>query len=293
MNKIVFGISSVTLYLISLLPFWLVYLFADLLFVVLYYLVHYRRDVVSANLANAFPEKTDRERKNIGRKYYRHLADMILESVKMLSISRRSIKKRFRLNNVDEISRYFTEGRSVLVATGHYANWEWGTLIITSTIKENVIVIYKPLSDKRFEALINRMRSRFGAVMVAMKQTLRKIAEYRSQLTLSVFVSDQTPAYDDSYYFTRFLNQPTAVFLGIEKISKLTDKPVLFCHINKYKRGFYEATFKTLAANPAGTAEHEITEAHTHELETIIRQRPELWLWSHRRWKFKPEDART
>lgn len=245
--------------------------------------------MVQTNLAHAFPEKSTAERVKIEQKYFRYLADMILESVKMISISTKSIKKRFRLNNLDEITRHFDNGRSVLVATGHYSNWEWGTLIISLSIKQKILVIYKPLSDKRFEGLVNRMRSRFGAVMVAMKQTLRKISEYRSELSLSVFVSDQTPAYDDSYYFTTFLNQQTAVFTGIEKIAKMTDRPVLFCHINRLRRGYYEATFKTISEQPTLITEHEITEAHTHELEQVIRKRPELWLWSHRRWKFKPE----
>jgi KDO2-lipid IV(A) lauroyltransferase len=125
-----------------------------------------------------------------------------------------------------------------------------------------------------------------------MRLTLRKMIELKNTTFLSVFVSDQTPVAGETQYFIPFLNQPTAVFLGIEKIAKATNYPVVYCHINRIKRGYYEATFKTLSANPKTTAEHEITALHIRELERIIQQRPELWLWSHKRWKFRPEDLK-
>jgi KDO2-lipid IV(A) lauroyltransferase len=279
------------LYLFSLLPFPVLYLLSDLLFLVLYYLVAYRRDVVAANLQNAFPEKNAVERDEIGRKFYRFLSDQLLESFKMRTLSRKELKRRFTLNNIEEVQQHFARGKGVIAATGHYANWEWGALILTATLTEPVIIVYKPIRDKIFEAMVNSMRSRFGAIMVSMKNTLRKIVEYRNQPFFAVLVSDQTPVAHETQYFTTFLSQPTAVFLGVEKLARMSANPVVFCHIDQPKRGHYNCTFTTLTDDPAATSEYAITEMHTRKLEEIIRHRPELWLWSHKRWKFKPSTA--
>lgn len=288
MKKGLFLGASIILHLLSLLPFGILYLLADIAYIVLYHIMHYRKQVVDNNLRNAFPEKSETERKAIAKKFYRFLADQVVESIKMLSITERTIKKRFRLNNVNELERHFKNNKSIIAATGHYGNWEWGSLIITATIKEPVLVVYKPLTDKNYESLVNKMRSKFGALLVPMKLTLRKIIALKGQNYLAVLVTDQTPVKDEAQFFTIFLNQPTAVFLGVEKLAKLGNHAVVYCHINRYKRGYYECTFKTLFNQPANTAEGEITIGHTQELDRIIREKPELWLWSHRRWKFSP-----
>ncbi|TZF83827.1 lysophospholipid acyltransferase family protein [Pedobacter sp. BS3] len=290
MRKSLSGIISFFLYLASLLPFRALYVLADITYVLIYYIVGYRRQVVKINLQNAFPEKSVAERKAIEKKFYRFLSDQAFEILKMRSVSPACIKKRFVLNNLDELRQHLDAGRAVIGATGHYANWEWGTLIISLAIDNPIIVVYKPIQNQGFETYMNRMRARFGAHLVAMKRTLRKIVEFKGQPFLALLVSDQTPVQGETQYYTRFLNQPTAVFLGVEKIARLNNSPVVFCHIDRLKRGYYNCTFKTLVADSAQTAPHEITELHTRELERIIRQKPELWLWSHRRWKFKPKE---
>lgn len=282
------GVTTIFLNFLAFLPFKLLYLFSDFLYLVLYYLPGYRQKVVETNLKNSFPDKSDTEIKLISKKYYHFLADMTVESVKMLNISADTIRKRFRLNNPEEIQRHLKRGKAVIAVTGHYGNWEWGSLILSASIQEPVLIVYKPLTNKTFEQRLNRMRSKFGAILVPMKNTLRKIVELKNKPFVTVLVSDQTPARSEAHYFTEFLNQPTAVFLGIEKISKLTDGPVVYCHINRYKRGFYECTFQTLFDHPTQTRDKEITEAHTKVLNQIIQQKPELWLWSHKRWKLKP-----
>ncbi len=289
-KKSLFGLTACFLYLFSLLPFWVLYAFADVIFFLLFYVVGYRRKVISSNLANAFPQKSALERLVIEKKYYAFLADLVVETMKMNSMSEKSVRKRCVFNNPEEVQRHFDNGKSVLLATGHYGNWEWGTLILALSFKEKFLVIYKPLSDKYFGDFMNKMRSRFGAVMVAMKFTLRKIIELKNEKYMIAFASDQTPAPVEAQYFTTFLNQPTAIFLGLEKIAKMTNNPVVFCYTNRLKRGYYEGTFKTLIENPKDYKEYEITNIHTQELEQIINKRPELWLWSHKRWKFKPED---
>lgn len=290
MDKSRFELTIFLSSLISKLPFRLLYLLADLLFLVLFYVLRYRRKVTQNNLCNAFPEKSPSERDLIERKYYRFLADMIMESFKMNSMSEETVRRRCRMNNPEEINRHYKDGRGVLLATGHYANWEWGNLSLSLASDETFYVIYKPLTNKSFEVFLNKMRSRFGAVMVPMKLTMRKIIELKNQKYMFGFASDQTPTRHESQYFTSFLNQPTAVFLGLEKIAKTTGNPIVFCHINRLKRGYYEYTFETIVSDPKNTAEYEITDLHTRKLEQIIRQKPELWLWSHKRWKFSPQD---
>lgn len=290
MSKFIFTLVAFFLKIISLLPFWLLYLISDLLYFFLYYIFKYRRKVVQTNLANAFPEKSQDERKGIEKRFYSFLADMMLESIKSISISPKELKKRYKFENLEVITKYLENGRSVIAVSGHYGNWEWGPLSIPSEFKNDVLVVYKPLSDKKFDFKINSIRSRFGAIMVSMKMTLRKVAEYKNIPHVLVLVGDQTPTREESQYFTTFLNQPTAVFLGIEKIAIKANNPIIYFTIKRIKRGYYKSVVKPLVEFPKNTKEYEITNAHTLELENLIREKPEYWLWSHRRWKFKPED---
>ena len=293
MNLVFFKIISVLLFLLSLLPFWILYLFSDILYFLLFHIIKYRRKVVELNLKNSFPEKTVADRLDIEKKFYKHLSDLILESIKTLSISPKSMKKRFVFSNLNELTKYFEQGKSVIAVSGHYGNWEWGPLATAYELKEKVLVVYKPLSDKRFDNLINKMRSRFGAILVPMKHTLRKIIEYNTQPHVLVLVGDQTPPREESQYFINFLNQPTAIFLGVEKIAVRTNKPVIYFSINKTKRGYYECLIKPLVEIPDQTKEYEITNIHTQVLENIIRKNPEYWLWSHKRWKFSPDNLKA
>lgn len=278
------------LYLLSLLPFTFLYLISDLLFVILYYIVGYRRKVVEENLKNSFPEKTDEERKNIERKYYKYMADLMVETIKSISMSEKQVKKRMVATNPELMHEYFSKGKSILAAAGHYCNWEMASLSFGFLTDKRRIIVYKPQSNAIFTDFFNRTRSRFGATMVAMKQTLRKMIEYKNELSFSVLVADQTPAVNDINYFTTFLNQPTAVFLGIEKLTKVLDCVVIFYRIDLVKRGYYTYTFVPLVEEPKLAKPYEITEAHVRYLESLIREKPEYWLWSHRRWKVKPED---
>jgi KDO2-lipid IV(A) lauroyltransferase len=293
MNLVFFKIISVLLYLISLLPFRILYLLSDILYLLLFHVVKYRRKVVKQNLKNSFPEKSVADRLEIEKRFYKHLSDLIFESIKTISISPKSLKKRFVFSNLTELTKYFEKGKSVIAVSGHYGNWEWGPLATAYELKEKVLVVYKPLSDNRFEKLINTMRSRFGAILVPMKHTLRKIIEYNSEPHVLVLIGDQTPPREESHYFINFLNQPTAIFLGVEKIAVRTNKPVIYFSINKIKRGYYECLIKPLVEVPNQTKEFEITNIHTQELENIIRNNPEYWLWSHKRWKFSPDNLKA
>ena len=194
------------LYLVSLLPFWFLYLIADLLFVVLYYITGYRRKVVAENLRNSFPEKTAAERKAIERKYYKYMADLMMETIKSVSMSRKSVERRMICTNPELLEHYFGQGRSIIAAAGHYANWEMACLSFGFLTNRRRMIVYKPQSNEVFTDFFNRTRSRFGATMISMRQTLRKMIEFKNEQTITVLASDQTPAGEDAKYFIEFLN---------------------------------------------------------------------------------------
>ncbi len=233
------SVLSFFIYLLSLLPFWVLYVLSDLGYVLLYHIIGYRKAVVFKNLKNAFPEKSEEERLRIARKFYRFLPDLLVEAIKMRSISPAQVEKRMMLYQTEELERHFRAGKGVIAVTAHYGNWELGIHRISLFTKHPALIIYKPLRNKTFDTVYNGIRSRFGALMVPMKLTLRKIITYRHQPHISVFVADQTPGRSDSHYFINFLNQKTPVYTGVEKIAKATGFPVVFCHIDRVSRGRY------------------------------------------------------
>ncbi|TCK85593.1 lysophospholipid acyltransferase family protein [Albibacterium bauzanense] len=281
---------STVIYLISILPFGALYVLSDIIYFLLRRIIKYRKKVITENLQHAFPDKSIKEREEIKNKFYHFLADLLIENLKMRSMSAAQSKKRLKLLNPEIPLDYLNKGQSIIIVTGHYANWEWGIHSLSLMTDYPSLIIYKPINDPVFGDIYNKMRSRFGAIMVPMKQTLRKITEYKGRTHSSVFLADQTPTRKESNYFIPFLNQQTSVFKGIEKIAKKTNNPVIYCRIDRIKRGYYTAKFTILAEDPARFLENEITNIHTKFLENIIREKPELWLWSHKRWKHKPHD---
>jgi len=272
----------------SLLPLRVLYVFSDFIFLLLYYFPSYRRKVVATNLKNAFPEKSDEELKSIEKKFYKHMADIFVETFKLIHMSEKEQKKRFTYNNIEIIDKLRQEKRDIIAVLGHYNNWEWPTLL-PFFLKYKIVIIYKPLQNKYFNGFINKQRSKHGIVLTPMSQIIREIINYRKNdiNTLSVFLSDQTPAKGEIKYWTTFLNQDTPVYLGVEKIASKYDMAVVFFHIQKVKRGYYNLNIELLFDHTAGLPDHLITEAHTRKLEDIIKEKPEFWLWSHRRWKHK------
>ncbi|MEO7212193.1 lysophospholipid acyltransferase family protein [Mucilaginibacter sp.] len=277
-------------YLFSLLPFWFLYLISDGLYVLIYYVTKYRRRVVRENLKNSFPEKSDAERLKIEKQYFRYMGDLLVETFKMISISEKELRARMHMKNPEIVEHYFSQGKSIIAAAGHYGNWEMAALEFGMLSKNKTIIVYKPLNNPRFDAFLNKQRARFGSMLVTMKQTLRTMISLKDERTVSVLASDQTPGVNEVTYFTNFLNQPTAVFLGIEKIAKMTDAAVVFYRIECVKRGYYTYELVPLVDNPKETAQYEITNMQVGYLEKQIQETPQYWLWSHRRWKFKPED---
>jgi KDO2-lipid IV(A) lauroyltransferase len=275
-------------WVITLLPLSVLYIFADLLYYVLYYFPSYRREVVETNLKNSFPQKSDEERKIIEKKFYRHLSDLMIETLKLTHMTAAEQKRRFTYTNLEVIDKLREEKRDIIAIVGHYNNWEWPTLL-PYYLHYKTIIIYKPLQNKYFNNFVNAQRSKFGIVLTPTSQVIREIIKYRKDKinNLSVFISDQIPAIGDIKYWTTFLNQDTAVYTGAGKMASKYDMAIVFFHIQKIKRGHYNLDIELLYDHTAGLSENEITETHVRRLEEIINEKPEFWIWSHRRWKHK------
>lgn len=286
------GISRLGIFflgVLSLFPLSVLYILADGAYLLLYFVIGYRRKVVRENLLNALPDRTLNEIIVIEKRYYRYLASLIFEIVKMTSISKGEIKKRFVFKNKEQVQAYLNRGQSVLICAAHYGNWEWGTLGIGLNFTADHYPIYKPLTNPTFDRWFKKVRSKFGNKLIAMRQTMRALQASIGKPSMFSFGNDQSPSKDELHYWTTFMHQHTSVQLGIEKIAKRTGQPIFYFKINVLKRGFYEVDCVPLCLNPAETAEFEITEMHTRFLEQMIKDKPEYWLWSHKRWKHQPK----
>lgn len=289
------GFSSIGiffLYIFSLLPLSVLYVFASLIYYPLYHIVGYRKKVVRQNLQNSFPEKNLQEIIYIEKIFFKYLTCLVFEIIKMTTISKKELFRRFKFNNLHLLEQHLRKGESVMACTGHYGNWEWGMLALGMQISEPCYVIYKPLSNPVFDAWFYRARTRFGNNFVAMKQTLRVLAATRNTPSMFCFAGDQTPIKEESRYFINFLHQPTPVLLGLEKIAIQTNRPVFYFKVKVVKRGYYEVDCIPLCSTPKETIGHEITDKQFKLLEEIIQENPAYWLWSHRRWKHKPEHTK-
>ncbi len=288
MQALVFYITFPFFYLISILPFWLLYLVSDFLNLILFTLIGYRKDVINTNLKNSFPEKSEEELKLIHKKFNRFFCDLIVETIKTLTITEREAIKRCRFNDLSLLDKLFDEKKKVIFVLGHYGNWELAGAGMSCMSKYQLYVIYRPLSNPYFDNLIIKMRTHLGTKLIPMKDTFKKMVSLRNsdELSVTAFIADQSPTPENSYW-TTFLNQETAVFWGTEVISSKLNYPIVYITISQQKRGYYEMSTELLCENPSVTKKGEISELHTKRLEQDIIKQPELWLWSHKRWKHR------
>lgn len=275
-------------WIITLLPLRVLYLFSYPFYIVLAWLPGYRKEVIMKNLRNSFPEKSEKELRRIRSRFYLHFADMVIESLKLQHISSDQLKRRYKINNPEIFDDLKEKGRSAVAVFGHYGNWEWITILQKYT-DIRFLAVYKPLTNKYFDRYFHNLRAKFDLRLVTMANTLRAFIENhdRGLLSITALVSDQTPTRKGIQYWTRFLNQDTPVYLGIEKMSKKFNLVVLYFRVDMVKRGYYSLDIEVITEDPRSFEEHQLTEVHVKRLEKQIIERPELWLWSHRRWKHK------
>lgn len=287
MKKLAAKLGIFILKLLGLTPFWLLYFISDIIFICCFYLIRYRKKTVMRNLKNSFPEKSNQEIKLISRQFYRHFGDLVVETIKAFQMSEDTFQRRFNFINPQVLNQLYEQGKSVALLSGHYGNWEW-TIALPKLLKHRVNVIYRPIQDETFDEFMKKSRSRFGMKMMAARISGRTMLEHERSGIRSVtyYLTDQT-ALKDTDYWMMFLNQETAVFPGAEIMASKFGQAVVFMNIQKVRRGYYEVVFTRLFDDASTTERYEVTKTHTKFLEEIIRKRPELWLWSHKRWKHK------
>ncbi len=272
---------------LSLLPLRILYFLSDFIFFLIYYVVGYRKSVVNKNLINSFPDKNQEEIEAIQKEFFKHLCDLIVENIKVFSMSLEEIKKRFKIVNTDLLEKYYSQNQSIILVGGHYNNYEIAAISFDIYSPHQAIGIYSPLSDKFFDKIFAQSRTRFGVEIITKGLVPRSFILNKNKLTMTIFGADQSPTYSKKVHWMNFLNQETAVHIGTEIFAVKYNYPVVFIKINKIKRGYYEGEYELLEENPAQTKKGEITELHTKYLEKMIMEKPQYWLWSHKRWKRK------
>ena len=286
MYYIVFG----SLYLLSLLPFFILYRISDLVFVFLYYITGYRKKVVMDNLRNSFPERTNKELETIARKFYRNFTDNWIETIKLISISKRALNKRIS-SNVDIFYQLHKEDKSVQVNLGHFFNWEYMTLYTGINQPYTFLTVYLPQSNRITNRLFIHLRSRWGNPQLPATDMVKSIIPWRRKKYLLALGADQSPPHGEFAYWLYFLNRPTPFLKGPEKFARVQGVPVVMMTTRRPKRGYYHFEYFLLADNPGNLKEGELMRRYVKHLEENIRLQPEIYLWSHRRWKreWKPQ----
>lgn len=292
-TRIAYAPVSAILHLLALLPFRVLYVISDVLFFFTFHIVRYRRKVVQQNLRESFPEKSPAELRDIEYRFFHFLCDYFVETIKILHISDDEMRRRLVFHDVETIDRCFDQGRSIVIYAAHYANWEWlpsVTLWSRHDYTDKVFAqVYRPLKNEWFNHFFLGIRHRFHSESFTKKSVLRDLLRLRrdGRVSITGFMSDQHPSLNDDGYITTFLNHPTAMISGTETLARKLDFAVLYFQISRRKRGYYECTIRTIALNPRLEPENAITQCYTSLLEQQIRTQPELWLWTHKRWKHK------
>jgi len=276
------------LWFISILPFRLLYALSDFLYILMYYVFRYRKQTVIDNLRLVFPEKSDQEIKIITKKFFHHFCDMILESIKSMNISLESMKARYTFKNLDIIKEFEKQNKSIVLMCAHYGSWEWIFILQTYTTHRGY-GIYKRLQNKYFDRLIKSIRARYNSYLITTKETFSVLEDAKKNgiLSMNGFASDQSPKKEKAHHWNEFMGIKVPVHTGAEMLAKKLDMPVVFFAVERKKRGYYEATFQTLAEKPTDFKDYEITDKFLKLVEAQIHEAPEYYLWTHKRWKHR------
>ena len=293
MDKVLYYIIYPIFYLVSLLPLRVLYVFSDIQFFIVYSIVGYRKKVVRKNLRNSFPDKSEKELLKIEKEFYHWLCDYFNETVKLLSVSKKTLLKHIEFRNVEQMEQCFSEGQNCAAILGHYCNWEWiASLPYWCPDDVKCGQIYHPLYNKAFDRLFLRLRNQFGGECIAMKETLRRIIEMKraKQKCIIGFISDQAPKWNSIHHWCDFLHRETPVFIGTERIGKQVDALIYYADVKHTRRGYYLCEFKPLTHRPKEVPDYELTDRFTRLLEVMIKDAPHIWLWTHKRWKRTKEE---
>jgi len=289
MQRLAYGMVYPILWLISKLPFRVLYIFSNFLSFLIYRIVRYRRKTVAHNLKLAFPKKDQMQLKIIEKSFYKHFTDIFLEMLKSLSISDKELKKRFVIKNPEELERLESLKKSYIILLGHYASYEWINALHFYGLSFKAYGVYKPIKNKYFDNLIKRIRSKYNTHMLASKSVPRKILRNQQAGVFASYgmVADQSPKRKEAKHYVNFLHHEVPVFVGAEYIAERLDLSMTYLHVEKVKRGYYEAEFIPLSDEPQQVESYQITDLYFKLLENQITKEPAYYLWTHKRWKHR------
>ncbi len=282
-------ILRVFIELFRIIPFKLLYVLSDVMRFVFFYVIKYRKNIALDNLRKAFPDKSEKEIKNIAWKSYQNLTDITLESFKGMFVSEKSMRRRMKVINRSVCDFYAEQGKSAIYLTGHCANWEWAT-IIDKYLKHKIVSVFKPLKNKRLNEYMKSNRERFGMQLISMKDTRHA---FKNEIPIGlVLIADQSPSTTHNAIWVDFFDRDTPVIHGPEAYARKFDLPLVFAEFHRVKRGYYYLKFFNLIDNPKDFEEGEITQIYIKRLEEYISEKPEYWIWTHKRWKHKRKDGK-
>lgn len=273
-------------YLVSILPFSVLYFFSNTLYVTVYHIFKYRRKIVRLNLENSFPNKSHAKIIEIEKGFYKHFCDITFEAIKILTIRKKVIKKRFGIKNIELVEQVYLQKKDITLYTAHYGNWEWLSFL-PLFMNHQGITLYQKLSNNYFDQLMRLIRSRFGAYCIESKNGYKTIIKIKQQniLSLNCLIGDQSPGKNASKHWVTFLNRETAFLIGADRIAKKLNHTILFPLFKKLKRGKYQIEFILIEKDEKQLNSHDIIDKYARILENSINSSPEMWLWSHNRWK--------
>lgn len=290
MRFIIYLLVYPFLWCISMLPFKILYLFSDFAYLIVYYIIGYRKETVRENLALALPHLSAEERLLIEKKSFRHLCDMFLEMIKTMTISKKEIEKRFVFTNIEVYKNLETQEKSIAMMLAHYASYEW-VISMNAYVKFSAYAIYKKIANPYFDKLVRNIRSEFKATLITTKETIPTIIKNSKSGELSIygFASDQSPKISSAFHWQKFMGIEVPVHTGAEILAKKYNMNMIFLKVKIVKRGFYEASFEVLSENAKEVPNYEITDKFLTLVEQQIYEAPEYYLWTHKRWKHKRE----
>ena len=276
------------LWLISILPFRLLYAFSDLIYFFMYYVFGYRKKTVQDNLHLVFPDKSEKEINRITKAFYHHLCDMIVEAIKSLTITETEMKKHFTFANVELIQDVEKLNKSIALMCAHYGSWEW-MFILQTYIKYRGNAVYKRLGNKYFDRLVRRIRAKYNSHLITTKNIIPELTNLKKEGIPSIngFVSDQSPKANKGFHWKEFMGIKVPIYTGAEMLAKRMDMAVVFFKVKRLKRGYYEATFETITLSPNDYKDYEISDKFLALVEKQIYEAPEYYLWTHKRWKHR------
>lgn len=287
MQLLVFILAYPFLWLISILPYKLFYLFSDFVFFIVYRIVGYRKKVVSTNLKLVFPEKSEADRKDIMVKFYRHMCDMFLEMVKTLNLTKEDVKERYAVQNI-EVLLEIEKSKSILIVCAHYANWEWN-VSINNYVNSKGYAVYQKIGNAYFDRLIKKMRAKWNTTPITQNETVKVVVRNEQKGIKATYgmVSDQSPQAHRAQYWSDFMGIKVPIYNGAETLARKLDLAVVFLKVSKVKRGYYKAEFLPITLAGKETEPNFITDRFLRETENQIREQPEYYLWTHKRWKHR------